>query len=141
MVTTLIIIQACCSKEFIVGDISRNICFLDKTSGYNLLFGVNKVYNKDSIFVRYDNDTFYHIVSIPYNSTDTFVNVVFNNASTCFIKFSNNDVDTFSIQYEEKTAKTAKGICRLSFNEIVSLKYNNVSLNINEDPIKVYKKN
>ncbi len=134
-----LILQSCCSKEYIAGTYLHPFAFLDATTGNNLLFGANKIYDVDSISIKCSNATEYKNVTVPANSVDSVIYLHFNNANTCFIKFSDNDIDTFTMQYVEREGRNQRGICRQSYMDMVSLKYNNVALDVNDNPIKIYK--
>ena len=136
---SIILFAACCSQEYIYGNALQSISFMDKTTGNNLLFGANKIYNKDSVFVKYDKDTFYQKIRTSNNSTDTFVSIYFNDVATCYIKFSSTDIDTFTVKYEMRKVKHSSGACSQTVYYINSLKYNNIDVPIDESPIKIYK--
>lgn len=135
----MLALQACCSKEYITGAYLQRFALIDAATGNNLLFGINKIYNVDSVLVKCSNDTEYKKVTVLSNLSDSVVYINFNYANTCFIKFTDNDIDTFTMQYIEREARNQRGVCRQSYMDMVSLKYNNVALSLTDNPIKIYK--
>jgi hypothetical protein len=141
VLATLVVLQACCSKEYIIGDIQRSFSFIDVNTNKDLVFGNDKIWKKDSLLIRYSSlNNYSKISNFLYSKyQDSAVVINFDNNDTCFIKFPNNDVDTILIMYQEQSTKSAGGTCKMRYNVIESLKYNNVSVDINNEPIKIYK--
>lgn len=124
---SILLFAACCSKENLVDITNQDIVFLDKTSGKNIFFGADSLYNKDSIFISYDNAINFERINTIYESTDSSIQIDFKNLNTCLLKFSNNDIDTFKLTYSDVTEKTSKGQCKLSASVLKTIQFNNAS--------------
>lgn len=137
----ILFLQACCTKEYTIGDIQRNFSFIDISTDKDVFFGNDKTWNKDSILIKYNSSGTYNKIfnSLYSKYQDSTIVINFNNNDSCFIKFPNNDIDTFLIKYEEQTRKSFGGPCKMKFNVIKSLAYNNVYVDINHQPIKIFK--
>ena len=137
----LIALQSCCSKENLVDMDYANFNFINKSTGKNLFSNTENNINKDSIFISYiDTSTFQKLI-INSNPSDSILTIDFNRVNTVFIKFSDNDIDTFKVNYETISSKTKTGPCKLSATIIKSIQYNNGFLNTTnlQRTINIYK--
>lgn len=134
----LFALNACCSKEELAGNDIGKFIFLDNT-GNNIFFGSSKSLNRDSIFIKNGKND-YRKLTVHTNDLDSVILINFDYADTSYIKFSNNDIDTFSLTYVEVKGKTAAGNCKLSAKVLNSIKYNGTALSTEiQKPIKIYK--
>lgn len=127
VITTLL--NACCSKEDLIDVDFANFIFKDKVSGENLFYGTNNILNKDSIFISYNNANDFQRIVYNNNQIDSTIPIRFKLSTQVFIKFSNNDIDTFLITYKDISKKTSTGQCKLTATIIKSIKFNNDFLN------------
>jgi hypothetical protein len=138
IIAGLFTLNACCSKEDLAGNDIGKFIFLDSI-GNNIFFGPSKSLNRDSIFIKNGNSG-YQKLTINANDLDSIILINFNYADTSYIKFSNNDIDTFSLTYEVITGKTSAGNCKLSAVVLNGIKYNGTALSSDfQNPIKIYK--
>ena len=118
------LMQACCSKEALLDISVQQFVFLDKTTHRNLFFDADAVYNKDSIFISYDKGITYEKVEPPVSPADSSIKIDFRFKDTCLIKLSDGDTDTFTLNYEDLSKKSAAGQCRLTSTVLKDIRYN-----------------
>lgn len=124
-----ILLNACCSKENLVDLDFVNVIFKNKITNENLL-GLYGTLNIDSVYLKFNSTDSFHRVTYSYNQLDSIINIDFNLSNQVFIKFSNNDIDTFLINYSNVFSKTAIGQCKLSASVIDNLKFNGNNLDV-----------
>jgi hypothetical protein len=135
-----ILFNACCSKEALVDVDFANFQFIDKVSGENL-FGLNGTLNIDSVYLKFNSTGSFQRLTNIHNQLDSVINIDFDLSNQVFIKFSNNDVDTFIINYSEISSKTATGQCKLTASVINGLMFNREIIDVSnlQKTIIIYK--
>lgn len=132
LVMTAAIYSSCCKC-----DTPRNwegFRFVDSSGKKNLVYGPDKIYNKDSLrfFYTVGADTI-PLVSRPFglagDKKDTVTVVGFSQSGkdTTYVDFGNGDIDTLILKYN----KSGGGCCDDVF-EIVPLSYNKETIVKNE---------
>lgn len=133
------LLQACCSQEYIFGDIFRNVKFYDATTGKNLFFGTDKIFNKDSVYIKYQNDSNFY--KLTYSEQDSLFSLNFKESTVCYLLFQNGNVDTLSISYMDNKVKHAIGTCYQNVKDISGILYNNQTINSTQVPLILHVKN
>lgn len=139
--TTLVALHACCSKEGLADVDYASFIFINKSTGINLFSNANSTLNKDSIFISYNDTDNFQKLFTNNNQLDSVITIDFNKSNTVFVKFPDNDIDTFKVGYETISSKTQTGQCKLSATIIKNIQYNNELLNTNnlQNSIKINK--
>ncbi len=98
-----------------------------KIDGKDLVFGSNKVYNKNLIrfySLQGQDTTFlnYHPIKSLGIGYDSILMVEFSwNPETAYMRLSDGDIDTFNVTYQSRPHK-----CYPTLTEITSFRYNNL---------------
>jgi hypothetical protein len=120
----------CKNLDCISGNIYGQFRIVKAGTGQDLVFGPNKIYDKDKIkfySLKGTDTTFfeYHPIKFPNTGYDSILHVRFYpTPETAYMRLSDGDIDTFNLSYTTKDTRccgTITDISRFRYNNTVDI--------------------
>lgn len=128
-----LVITSCClgNRKCQTDNYNTRFRIIDKTTGKDLVFGPDKVYDKNTIrfYSLNGTDTIYHHYGADANSNPgqdslLYVSMDYRKLETVFVRLSNTDRDTMAVTYPLTDASP----CCADYNTAKPVAVNNIPL-------------